>query len=151
MPLFTGVGDRIRARLIALGYQQPNGNPDVRKFCRERDYDDTLFYFWLRDLNTPMKERARLCGDLGISESELLFGAVPKAPPASGRPRKRKLKKLLWLALTLGAVAGPSPSAAAQAQTLPLDEEPYLVRLLGSWRRFRNQAGHVEHGMAFAS
>jgi hypothetical protein len=134
MPLFPNVGKRIERELLRLGYRQPNGKPDVRRFCREKGYDDTLFYFWLRDLNTPMKERARLCGDLGISESELLFGAVPKALPASGRPRKGKLKKLLWLALTLGAVAGPSPSTAAQPQTLPLDEASYIVRLIGSQR-----------------
>lgn len=28
MPRYKGVGPRIRERLVALGYVQPNGNPD---------------------------------------------------------------------------------------------------------------------------
>jgi hypothetical protein len=148
MPLFPGVGKRIEKELIAQGYQQPNGKPDVRRFCREKGYDDTLFYFWLRDLNTPMKERARLCGDLGISESELLFGAVPKAKPASGR-RQPKLKSLL-LGLAVGAAAWLLPSGSGQAEPLRIDPGFNNLRLIGSWRRFRNDARSLEHGMAFA-
>lgn len=117
MPLFIGVGERIRARLIAKGYQQPNGKPDVRRFCRERAYDTTLFYFWLRDLNTPMKDRARLAADLGISEVELLHGAVPKAQP--GKARRYGKAKAVVLALGVGLAALLSPNRTAGSGETP--------------------------------
>jgi hypothetical protein len=74
MPLFDGVGPRIAKRLIALGYVRADGKPDVRRFCLERGYDKTLFYYWLRDRSTPMKERARLAKDLGVTSRWLIFG-----------------------------------------------------------------------------
>jgi hypothetical protein len=33
MPLFPNVGKRIERELLRLGYRQPNGKPDVRRFC----------------------------------------------------------------------------------------------------------------------
>lgn len=74
MPLFQGVGPRIAARLIELEYVRADGKPDVRRFCREHGYDKTLFYYWLRDRSTPMKERTRLARDLKTTSRWLLLG-----------------------------------------------------------------------------
>jgi len=144
MPLFAGVGARIRDRLIALGYQQPNGKPDVRRFCREKAYDDTLFYFWLRDANTPMKDRARLATDLGISEVELLHGIEPKkATPPMRRPHKARG---LLLALGLGGgLLWPSSSVAGQTYHPQSTLVDYVKR-----RLFRNSSGYLGLGTAYA-
>ncbi len=100
MPLFLGVGARIAERLIALGYVRLDGKPDVRRFAMEKRYDKTLMYFWLRDRNTPMKDRERLARDLGVNSQWLLFGDAKKA-----RVGIRKLgAALLALSVTTGSV-----------------------------------------------
>ncbi len=150
MPLFTGVGARIRDRLIALGYRQANGRPDVRRFCRTKGYDTALFYFWVNDENTPVKERARLAADLGMTEIELLFGVVPKARPGKARQPKTRV---LWPALLLGAAAAmlPSPSVADTPRALSVVTPDVIVHLLGSWRRrIRNDFRSFAGGTAFA-
>jgi hypothetical protein len=77
MPLFEGVGERIRALMIARGYVRPDGKPDVRRFCLEKSYDKTLFYYWLRDRSSPMKDVDRLAADLGVTKWQLYSGEGP--------------------------------------------------------------------------
>ena len=149
MPLFRGVGKTITEQLLALGYRQPNGRPDVRRFCREKDYDKTLFYFWINDKNTPTKERSRLAADLGMSESELLFGVAPKASPAKGRP-SRKLRSLLLGLSVAGGLLWPSGSVPAHDGTLQIREMIDEIRLLGRRRRFRWNSGYFGLGMVYA-
>jgi hypothetical protein len=74
MPLFEGVGPRIAKRLIELRYVRTDGKPDVRRFCLEHGYDKTLFYYWLKDRSTPMKEQGRLAKDLRVTRRYLLLG-----------------------------------------------------------------------------
>lgn len=89
MPRIHGVGPRLAARLIEMGYVRRDGKPDVRGFARTFDYDKTLVYEWLGDRRTPTKEVARLCRDLQVSHGWLLYdeGTPPpyKAPvPIAG-------------------------------------------------------------------
>lgn len=91
MPRFTGVGPRIRRRLLDLGYVRPDGQPDVRKFTLEHRYDKTLFYEWLGDRRTPTKELHRLVADLGVSIPWLLFGEQESRHPT--KPRERRPRK----------------------------------------------------------
>lgn len=72
---FQGVGQRIAARLIALGYQRKrDGKPDVGRFCKEYGYTSPIFYEWLNDRSTPTKDLDRLVRDLGTTKVWLLFG-----------------------------------------------------------------------------
>lgn len=86
MPLFEGVGERIKSLMIARGYVRPDGKPDVRRFCLEKSYDKTLFYYWLRDRSSPMKEVERLAKDLGVTKWQLYSGegSEPKHPIGGG-------------------------------------------------------------------
>ena len=74
MPRFTGVGPRIKARLLDLGYRQPNGAPDVARFCLDHRYDRAIFHEWSSDRSTPTKALARLAQDLKTTEGYLIFG-----------------------------------------------------------------------------
>ena len=80
MPRFTGVGPRIKARLLDLGYRQPNGAPDVARFCLDHRYDRAIFHEWSSDRSTPTKALARLAQDLKTTEAYLIFGIEAPAP-----------------------------------------------------------------------
>ena len=80
MPRIQGVGPRIGARLVEMGFRQPSGKPDVRAFARFFDYDKTLVYEWIADRRTPTKEVARLCADLQLSHGWLLYGEGTAEP-----------------------------------------------------------------------
>lgn len=88
MPRFPGTGPRIAERMLALGYRQPNGKPDVSKFAREKGYDKTIFYEWVKDASTPTKEVDRLAGDLGVNVPWLLFGFGKPESAAARAPAK---------------------------------------------------------------
>jgi hypothetical protein len=84
MPRFTGVGPRIKARLLDLGYRQAtNGAPDVARFCLDHRYDRAIFHEWSSDRSTPTKALARLAQDLQTTESYLIFGIEAPAPVAA--------------------------------------------------------------------
>jgi hypothetical protein len=85
METYEGVGPRIRARLVVLGYAKPDGELDVQRFCFDHRFDKTNVYNWLRDSYTPLKDLTRLCDALDCSERWLLLGAE----------RKRRTKKSL--------------------------------------------------------
>src|SRR5262245_48987380 len=122
------VAARVAERLVALNYIQPNGKPDVRRFCLEHGYDKTIVYYWLSNRSTPVKELPRLAADLQTTPAYLLFGT--DAPKETRRRRR-------------ASTAPPLRGAAAEPATLisPLmakgapDTEYYvnLKRWLRAW------------------
>lgn len=94
---WPGFGDRVRQRLLALGYVRPDGQAHISRFTTEKGYVITLFYKYL-DNTTPDRENLlRLARDLQVSPAWLLFGddlgspAIAAAPaPAPARPGKRR-------------------------------------------------------------
>jgi hypothetical protein len=114
MPRIQGVGPRVAARVVEMGYVRRDGKPDVRRFAQLFDYDKTLVYEWIGDRRTPTKELDRLCVDLQVSHGWLLYGEG--APP----PYK-----------PMTPIAGGS--ALAQLPLILRELNP--VPLIGSWLR----------------
>ena len=74
-PNFPGVGKRIKERLLALGYMDADGQPDIARFIREKQYDSRNFYPWANKDRTPSGANLdRLAADLECSPAWLLFG-----------------------------------------------------------------------------
>jgi hypothetical protein len=136
---YEQVGERIRERLLTLGYRRPDGEPDVQRFCWDQRFDKTLVYAWLRNTMTPFKDLIRLCTALDCSAEWLLIGKErdPKASPARGR----QLRSIL-LALAVGGGLWPSAGAAHPAHALSVGKALNAVLLIGSrWRRLRGASG----------
>ena len=83
MAAYTGVGTRIRERMVKLGYVRADGEPDVQRFSWDFRYDRTLIYAWLAGKATPFKDLIRLAQDLQISVEWLLTGQE-RVPVGSG-------------------------------------------------------------------
>lgn len=90
MPRFLGVGDRIKARLEALGYWR-DGRADVGRFCREHGYDPRGFYAWLRG-RVPATYLNQLARDLRTTPQQLLHGG--DGPSQRPRPARSLLDLL---------------------------------------------------------
>jgi hypothetical protein len=90
---FPGVGERIKERLLALGYER-NGHPDIMRFCDERRYRSTYFYRWANYGMTPEKETLdRLAADLGVKPWWLLYGPIVDQPDSAiTKPGRTKPK-----------------------------------------------------------
>jgi hypothetical protein len=111
------VGRRIQERILARGYRQPNGKPDVKNFSFDYRFDKNHLHSWIRGM-VPFKELIRLCHALDCSAEFLLTGEErKKAAPGKTRPR---IKSLLLVLAAASAALGlwPSPSAGAPTQTL---------------------------------
>jgi hypothetical protein len=117
MGSYTGVGTRMRERLLTLGYKRDDGEPDMQRFGWDHRFDKGHLYAWLRDEMTPFKDLTRLCDALDCSERWLLTGKErdPKASP--GRARQHGKLKSLWLVLPLAAAALLSPSSGAASRS----------------------------------
>ena len=140
MKTYQGVGNRIRERLIALGYVRKDGEADVATFCFDWRFGPTSIYGWIAEVMTPTKDLVRLCQALDCSIEWLLSGqerVVPKAQPRQGRGRVRSV--VLALAASGALALSPSSSVAGD-----------LVHLIGSKRRFRNKIRYIGAGNAYA-
>jgi len=128
MAAYTGVGTRIRERMLKLGYERADGEPDVQRFSWDFRYDRTLIYAWLADKATPFKDLIRLARDLQISVEWLLTGE-DRLPKASRRQGRRTAGSLV-LALLAGAASllgfGP-PSGRGVVEAAPL-HPAYIIR-----------------------
>jgi hypothetical protein len=93
---FPGTGERIRARLVALGYQRPNGSLDLPRFLAEHDYDPRYLYGWAKGTFTPLGNYLeRLAKDLETTRSWLLLGEGPVSPSrriTSDKARRRPIR-----------------------------------------------------------
>lgn len=126
MAQWPGLGDRIRQRLVELGYKQANGKPDVLGFSLKHSYLPMYLYKWANAGVMPSRENVeRLAKDLNVSAPWLLFGdEVSRAPIP---PRKRGVRRVGCLvAALLGMTLGTSAttpawgSARASGHTAPL-------------------------------
>ena len=81
-PHHDGIGNRIKKRLLALGFRTSEGTPDLGRFIRERGYDGRYFYRWANKNVTPAEPYlSRLCGDLGVTPGYLVFGETATLKP----------------------------------------------------------------------
>ena len=127
-PHHEGVGDRIKKRLLELGFEK-DGAPDYGRFIRTYGYDGRYFYPWINKGRTPAGENLkRLAADLRVSEGWLLVGDAGLL--VSANPR-RTLASLVLLALA--ATAYGVPASAGTPQVVDSKDE---LRLIGSRRRF---------------
>jgi hypothetical protein len=128
MPRFRGVGDRMRTRLRGLGYVKPSGELRVSDFCMDHRYHPTMFYDWLADRRTPIKDLPRLAQDLATTESYLLFGVETPLTPSVGPPGEvhphparrtgpRRLKPIRG-----GSDAAPPPAVRASERECALSD-----------------------------
>ena len=122
MPRIQGVGPRLAARLLEMGYGRRDGKPDVRRFARAFDYDKTLVYEWIADRRTPTKEVDRLCADLQVSHGWLLY--------AEGRPDRYRVR----VPITGGSDPGDPLQGAKWPDLLPLVRH-WLRTLATAWAR----------------
>jgi hypothetical protein len=77
MPIFKGVGERMKQRLRDLGYERPNGELRVADFCMDHRFVGTMFYDFLADRRTPVKDLERIAEALETSPAWLCFGIAP--------------------------------------------------------------------------
>ena len=122
MAKWPGVGERIRQRLIAVGYEK-NGRPDILRFCMEKKFFPTYAYKWANASVLPERENLlRLAECLGVSPSWLLFGEPPqvatpplkrKAPTkSSGRRGRGEILRKVGHKMVARALLRPVQTAA---------------------------------------
>lgn len=76
MARWPGLGERIKERLLGLGFVVGD-KPDIMRFCDERRYRHGYFFKWANYGVTPEPENLeRLAVDLGVTPEWLLFGPV---------------------------------------------------------------------------
>lgn len=91
---YRGLGERISARLVDLGFSRDNGGPDVRGFCRIAQanghfVEPSSLYSWIADDTKPDQENLTLLSRvLGVTCGFLLFGEE-RAPAALAKTWKR--------------------------------------------------------------
>ncbi len=73
MSQLPGLGSRIAARLVAIGFAK-SGKPDVARFCAELGYRPQYVYAWLRGRTPTFENLERLAVDLRVSRSWLAVG-----------------------------------------------------------------------------
>lgn len=102
MPVFRGVGERIKQRLRDLGYIRPNGDLRVADFAMDHRFPGSFVYDWIADRRTPIRDLDRLATALQTTPAWLLFGAevvapavvmLPKRRPRAPRPAEPKRKR----------------------------------------------------------
>jgi PAS domain S-box-containing protein len=78
MPRLPGIGKRIGARLLDLGFRK-GGRADVARFCVEKGYRPQYVYAWLAGRTPSYENLERLAADLGVSRSWLAVGEEAEA------------------------------------------------------------------------
>jgi len=87
-PHFPDVGKRIKARMLALGYKNEHGEPDVPAFLDAHPhhrYDVRGFYPWLHHRTPSGQNLDWLVEDLQTTKAYLLLGEGPATAPAKRR------------------------------------------------------------------
>jgi hypothetical protein len=140
-PNYPGVGERIQARLRALGYVLDDGRIDAARFIRERQYDPRSFYPWLKKRTPSPDMLERLSADLQVSKSWLLLGEEPRRLAKAAKRGAAAFLLVLGLA-TPSAADAPHPlSEVVQANHLLLIG--YVRRLLGKLLPFHAAPAHA--------
>lgn len=82
MPIFLGVGQRIKERLVAIGYTRPNGDLRVQDFAADHRFPSPFVWDWMADRRTPLKDLERLATALQTTPAWLCFGVSQVIAPA---------------------------------------------------------------------
>ena len=126
MAQWPGLGERIRQRLVEIGYKQDNGKPDIIAFSLKHTYLPMYVYKWANAGVMPSRENVeRLAADLKVPAPWLLFGDEVSKAPRNPRRRGGKALTCLLAALGLTFVAPAYPETS-------IDSTAYTLRLIGS-------------------
>jgi hypothetical protein len=76
----------MKQRLRDLGYVRPTGELRVADFCLDHRFSGTMFYDFLADRRTPLRDLDRIAAALHTTPAWLCFGVseveAPSAAPA---------------------------------------------------------------------
>jgi hypothetical protein len=142
MAAWDGFGKRLREAMVARGFVNRKGDPDVTRFALSNGWIPNYVYRWLAEETRPDPENLDKIGEaLGIPPAHLLYGDEVNRVP--GNPRKRGGRKLVGLVAALGVWLGLSAPAAWGSGALADQNAPAgSVRtsdnvrgILSSWRR----------------
>ena len=97
MKKWPNIGERIKERLLALGFQRPNGQPDVMRFSAERRFLHVYIYRWLSGSLPDYHNMIRLAEDLKCSPCWLMFGDAGVLVP--GAPVEKPPRSCCWPAV----------------------------------------------------
>src|SRR5262245_2011775 len=131
MGKWPGLGDRIRERIVALGFTTKDGSADVQRFALAKGYLPNYLYRWGTDTTPDRDNLLRLAKDLECSPAWLLFGVEVKLPRV--RNGARFLGIILFaLTSTAGGLALPwHPTDGIQ----PIISRGIMSTRFGRWLR----------------
>ena len=99
MAQWPDVGERIKQRLLAVGYVK-NGRPDVMRFCIEQRFFPQYAYKWINAGVLPERDNLlRLAACLDVSPAWLLFGDEVTPKPRQPSPARGGLTQQTPLAV----------------------------------------------------
>jgi transcriptional regulator with XRE-family HTH domain len=135
MAQWPGLGERIRQRLVELGYKQSNGKADILAFSLKHSYLPMYLYKWVNAGVMPSRENVeKLSRDLNVSAPWLLFGnEVDKAP---NPPRRRGRRALGCLVAALGVGWLTTGSVPTEDRTIAVAAASSALPLIGSVKRY---------------
>jgi transcriptional regulator with XRE-family HTH domain len=108
---WDGFGKRLREAMLAKGFVNRKGDPDVTRFALAHGWIPNYVYRWLADESIPDKSNLDKLGEaLSIPPARLLFGDEVNRVP--GNPRKRGGRKVVGLVAALGVWLGLSAPTA---------------------------------------
>jgi hypothetical protein len=111
MAAWDGFGKRLREAMLANGFVNRKGDPDVTRFALAHGWIPNYVYRWLADDSHPDGPNLDKLGEaLGIPPARLIFGDEVNRVP--GNPRKRGGRKLGCLVAALGVSLGMSAPTA---------------------------------------
>jgi hypothetical protein len=74
MKKWPNIGERIKERIVSLGFQHYDGRPNVGVFSLQRDYNPVYLYRWIGGATPDYENIIRLARDLEVSPCWLMFG-----------------------------------------------------------------------------
>lgn len=120
MAQWAGLGERIRERLLALGYEK-HGRADILRFCLEHRLVAANVYRWVNANVMPERDNVlHLAELLKVSPAWLLFGDEAEVAQKTGDRPKRRVP-----------ISGGSDHPAP----LPGGDHDNALSLIGRWLR----------------
>jgi transcriptional regulator with XRE-family HTH domain len=118
MKKWPNIGDRIRERLLRLGYER-NGKPDVMRFALEKGVLPVYLYRWIGGATPDYDNIIRLARDLETSPGWLMFGDAATAIPAGPRSSRSRQTPIRGGSGAAAAVPAPEPDATPMVPPAP--------------------------------
>jgi hypothetical protein len=145
---WDGFGKRLRDAMMAKGFVNRRGDPDVTRFALTNGWIPNYVYRWLADEARPDMVNLDKIGEiLGIPPAHLQYGDEVNRVPGNARKRgARKLGCLVALGITLGMgtpSSGGSPRGMDHHAPAGSGAATDNVRGIMSsrWRRFYRRWG----------